>query len=91
MEATSRDGVLEIIRGRLGFLRGPRSCSQDEIYVSQSQIAGSGKHLATASRSGAPSEKDNEKFYSLCVERSTESIPKRRAAASFDTLTPILP
>jgi transcription termination factor Rho len=88
------DGVLEIIEDGFGFLRGPRFLpSQDDIYVSQSQIRRFGLRTGDRVSGQVRPPKDNEKFYSLLRVEAVNGVDPEtaRRRPSFDSLTPIFP
>jgi len=88
------DGVLEIIEDGFGFLRGSRFLpSQDDIYVSQSQIRRFGLRTGDRVSGQVRPPKDNEKFYSLLRVEAVNGVDPEtaRRRPSFDTLTPIFP
>jgi transcription termination factor Rho len=88
------DGILEINEDGFGFLRGPRLLpSQDDIYVSQSQIRRFGLRTGDRVSGQVRPPKDNEKFFSLLRVEAVNGVDPEtaRRRPSFDTLTPIFP
>ncbi len=88
------DGVLEINEDGFGFLRGQRLLpSQDDIYVSQSQIRRFGLRTGDRVSGQVRPPKDNEKFFSLLRVEAVNGVDPEtaRRRPSFDTLTPIFP
>lgn len=88
------DGILEINEDGFGFLRGPRLLpSQDDIYVSQSQIRRFGLRTGDRVSGQVRPPKDNEKFFSLLRVEAVNGVDPEtaRRRPSFDSLTPIFP
>jgi transcription termination factor Rho len=93
-ELLEAQGVLEIMPDGYGFLR-PFAYlpSQDDIYVSPSQIRKF--ELRTGDRVGGQvrSPKDNERFFALLKVQSVNGFPPEDAVKRihFDALTPLYP
>jgi transcription termination factor Rho len=88
------DGILEINEDGFGFLRGARLLpSQDDIYVSQSQIRRFGLRTGDRVSGQVRPPKDNEKFFSLLRVEAVNGVDPEtaRKRPAFDTLTPIFP
>lgn len=93
-ELLSAQGILEILPDGYGFLR-PFAYlpSQDDIYVSPSQIRKfdlkTGDHVAGQVRP----PKDNERFFALLKVEAVNGFPPEQAAKRihFDALTPLHP
>ncbi|MCC6704869.1 MAG: transcription termination factor Rho [Thermomicrobiales bacterium] len=88
------DGILEINEDGFGFLRGPRLLpSQEDIYVSQSQIRRFGLRTGDRVSGQVRPPKDNEKFFSLLRVEAVNGVDPEtaRKRPAFDTLTPIFP
>lgn len=87
-------GVLDIMQDGYGFLR-PFTYlpSQDDIYVSPSQIRKF--ELRTGDRVGGQvrSPKDNERFFALLKVESVNDLPPEESVKRiyFDALTPLYP
>ncbi len=87
-------GVLEIMEDGIGFLRGERLLpSNNDIYVSQSQIRRFGLRTGDMVTGQLRPPKESEKYYSLlrveAVNGLDPEIAKKRP--HFDTLTPVFP
>jgi len=93
-ELLEAQGVLEIMPDGYGFLR-PFTFlpSQDDIYVSPSQIRKF--ELRTGDRVGGQvrSPKDNERFFALLRVQNVNSFPPEDSVKRihFDALTPLYP
>ncbi|MCA9244132.1 MAG: transcription termination factor Rho, partial [Phycisphaerales bacterium] len=88
------DGILEINEDGFGFLRGARLLpSQDDIYVSQSQIRRFGLRTGDRVSGQVRPPKDNEKFFSLLRVEAVNGVDPEtaRKRPAFDSLTPIFP
>ena len=88
------DGILEINEDGFGFLRGSRLLpSQDDIYVSQSQIRRFGLRTGDRVSGQVRPPKDNEKFFSLLRVEAVNGVDPEtaRKRPAFDSLTPIFP
>ena len=89
-----RGGVLETLDDGIGFLRSERFLpSDDDIYVSQSQIRRFGLRTGDMVIGQVRAPKESEKYYGLirveAVNGLDPEVAKRRPA--FETLTPIFP
>jgi len=93
-ELLEAQGVLEIMQDGYGFLR-PFAYlpSQEDIYVSPSQIRKF--ELRTGDRVGGQvrSPKDNERFFALLKVQSVNGFPPEESVRRihFDALTPLYP
>lgn len=91
------EGTLEIIQdGGYGFLRSSNYnylSSQDDIYVSPSQIRNFNLRKGDMIYGQIRSPKDNEKFFAMYRIESVngEPIDKIRYRVHFDSLTPLYP
>lgn len=89
-------GVLEILPDGFGFLRLKEYnyvASQDDIYISPSQIKRLGLRKGDYVYGVMRPPKDNEKYYALLQVESVNGLPtdKLRNRPLFDNLTPLHP
>ena len=89
-------GVLEVLNEGFGFLRSPNYSylpSQDDIYVSPTQIKRIGLRSGDTVLARARPPRDNEKFFAVVrvetVNGDDPSIIRKRMP--FDSLTPLYP
>ncbi len=89
-------GVLEVLNEGFGFLRSPNYSylpSQDDIYVSPTQIKRIGLRSGDTVSARARPPRDNEKFFAVVrvetVNGDDPSIIRKRMP--FDSLTPLYP
>lgn len=93
-----RGGVLEILEDEkqpMGFLRPDRNYhpSQDDIYVSNSQIRRLGLRTGDYIIGQVREPKENEKYHSLLRVEAVNGLPPEQARKRprFERLTPIFP
>ncbi|MHB0936733.1 MAG: transcription termination factor Rho [Armatimonadota bacterium] len=89
-----RDGILEILPEGFGFLRvNGFLASQDDVYVSQSQIKRFNLRTGDMVSGAVRPPKDSERYYSLlrieAINGENPETAKRRI--NFDELTPVFP
>jgi transcription termination factor Rho len=88
------EGVLEILPDGWGFLRRDNfTPSQNDIYVSQSQVKRFGLHTGDLVSGQVRPPKDTEKYYGLLRVEAVNGMDPEvvRQRISFDDLTPIYP
>jgi len=87
-------GVLEILPEGYGFLRVKNYLpSQEDVYVSQSQIKRLGMKTGDTVVGAVRLPKSGERYYSLLKVEAVNSLPPEamRQRRSFDDLTPLYP
>jgi transcription termination factor Rho len=87
-------GVLEILPEGYGFLRVKNYLpSQEDVYVSQSQIKRLGMKTGDTVVGAVRLPKSGERYYSLLKVEAVNSLPPdaMRQRRSFDDLTPLYP
>ena len=87
-------GVLEILPEGYGFLRVKNYLpSQEDVYVSQSQIKRLGLKTGDTVVGAVRLPKSGERYYSLLKVEAVNSLPPEsmRQRRSFDDLTPLYP
>ncbi len=87
-------GILDIISDGIGFLRsGDLLPSQDDIYVSQSQIRRFGLRAGDTVIGQVRPPKENEKYFGLLRVEAVNAMDPEQAKRRpwFDGLTPIFP
>jgi len=87
-------GVLEILSEGYGFLRVKNYLpSQEDVYVSQSQIKRLGLKTGDTIVGAVRLPKSGERYYSLLKVEAVNSLPPEaiRHRRSFDDLTPLYP
>ena len=90
------EGVLEILPDGFGFLRSPQYSyvpSQDDIYISPSQIRRFGMRAGHVVQGQVRPPKEGERYFALLRVEGVNWLPAEEVKSHplFDTLTPLYP
>ncbi|MCW5937407.1 MAG: transcription termination factor Rho [Fimbriimonadaceae bacterium] len=95
-EAIYRRGILEILQDGWGFLRRPNyQPSNDDVYVSQSQVKRFGLKAGDTVYGQVRAPKEGEKYYAMLRVESVNGFgsqsPEMLSRRDFEQLTPLFP